>query len=108
MDEETRKFLDTRRAGRKEERRESDGSGENRDALLLDASGAAGLLGFTRQYFYQLQSSGRLGPMPIHFGRRARWSRFELTAWVKSGCPPRSQWLSIQETESISKQKISI
>ena len=101
MDVETRKFLDTRRAGRKEAHEEPDGSGENRDALLLDASGASALLGFTRQYFYQLQSSGRLGPMPIHFGRRARWSRFELTAWVKSGCPQRSQWLELIKTENI-------
>jgi len=102
MDEETREYLNTRqRTGPKKARSEPDGEGENQSALLLDASGAAGLLGFTRQYFYQLQSSGRLGPMPMHFGRRARWSKFELIAWVKSGCPAREKWLELLKTDDI-------
>jgi predicted DNA-binding transcriptional regulator AlpA len=104
MDEETKKILKNKqRAGHKKAQSEPNGNGENQNALLLDASGAAGLLGFTRQYFYQLQSSGRLGPMPIHFGKRTRWSRFELVAWVKSGCPAREKWFELMETESILK-----
>ena len=89
------------RPGNKKPQNETRGNGENQNALLLDASGASALLGFTRQYFYQLQSSGRLGPMPMHFGRRARWSKFELIAWVKSGCPGREKWLELLKTNDV-------
>jgi hypothetical protein len=102
MDKGTKEYLNARqRAGRKKTQSEPDSNGENQNALLLDATGAAGLLGFTRQYFYQLQSSGCLGPMPIHFGKRTRRSRFELIAWVKFGCPRRSEWLELVKTENM-------
>lgn len=102
MEEKTREYLRSRqRAGLKNSqvKTEQDHSGENisREALLLDASGAAKLLGLTKQYFYELQSSGRLVPMPIKFGNRSRWSRFELRAWVKNDCPPRERWLLIKK-----------
>lgn len=103
MDLATRENLNARqRAGIKKSqtKTEPDHNGAC-EALLLDASGAAGLLGFTRQYFYQLQSSGRLGPMPIYFGKRSRWSKYELQAWVRAGCPDRGKWLEIKKTENI-------
>ena len=71
------------------------------DGLLLDAGSAAELLGFTRQFLYDMHKSGRLGPMPIYFGKRSRWSRFELENWVKAGCPNRQNWLLIKKNEEI-------
>jgi predicted DNA-binding transcriptional regulator AlpA len=96
MNVETREYLKSRQAGAKKEASESRESTSTK-VLLLDASGAAELLGFTRQYLYELSSSGRLGPMPIYFGKRSRWSRYELINWVKAGCPNRQKWLLIKE-----------
>jgi predicted DNA-binding transcriptional regulator AlpA len=69
--------------------------------LLLTAEQAAQLLGFTKQFFYQLQASGSLGPQALYFGKRARWSVYELREWIKAGCPPRERWLAMKQTENI-------
>jgi len=46
--------------------------------------------------FYQLHSSGGLGPVPICLGKRAhRWRAVELEAWVQHNCPPRTVWLKL-------------
>jgi predicted DNA-binding transcriptional regulator AlpA len=60
--------------------------------LLIDAKQAAGLLGIGRSLFYEMHSSGRLGPLPIRLGRAVRWRCDELTRWVDAGCPPRVKW----------------
>jgi len=101
MNIETKEYLKSRAGIKKSKvKTEPDHNGAH-NALLLDAPGAAGLLGFTRQYFYQLQSSGRLGPEPFYFGKRTRWSRFELESWVRAGCPNREKWLELMKTEKI-------
>lgn len=66
-------------------------------ALLLDAKDAARLLGVSRSHFYGLDSSGRLGPMPVKLGKSARWRRDELERWVASDCPPRERWQAMKE-----------
>lgn len=104
MNVETREYLKARQASVKKEAFDSK-ENTSTNALLLDASGAAELLGFTRQYLYELSSSGRLGPMPIYFGKRSRWSRFELIQWVKAGCPNRQKWLLIKENAEITARK---
>jgi len=60
-------------------------------ALLLDAAGAAAVLGLSRSAFYQLDVSG-LVPGPVRLGTIRRWSRDELRRWVEEGCPPRTKW----------------
>jgi predicted DNA-binding transcriptional regulator AlpA len=60
--------------------------------LLLSAEDAAALLGIGRSLFYGLHSSGRLGPLPVHLGKRSLWRRDELIQWVSSDCPPRQRW----------------
>lgn len=62
------------------------------EPLLISATKAAGLLGIGRSMFYQMHSSGRLGLLPISFGKRKLWSKLELRLWVESGCPARSEW----------------
>ncbi|HNQ24015.1 MAG TPA: AlpA family phage regulatory protein [Phycisphaerae bacterium] len=62
------------------------------DALLVDAQGAAKLLGVARSQLYALLKSARL-PLPIRLGIRAtRWRVEELRAWTAAGCPPRHKW----------------
>jgi len=69
--------------------------------LLLDAGEVARLIGISRSNFYGLISSGRIGPEPIHLGKRTLWKRSELEAWVRADCPPREKWLVMKETENI-------
>lgn len=67
------------------------------EPLLISATKAAGLLGIGRSLFYQMHSSGRLGLMPISFGKRKLWSAVELRLWVEAGCPGRSEWQQKKE-----------
>ena len=64
------------------------------EALLIDAADAAQRLGISRAMLYQMHSDGRLGPLPLTFGRRKLWRVAELAAWVASDppCPPRAAW----------------
>jgi len=69
----------------------------NDKALLISAKEASGLLGIGRSLFYEMHSSGRLGPLPIRLGRAVRWQRSELEAWINAGCPARVKWIAIKK-----------
>lgn len=62
--------------------------------LLIDAKQVAELLGIGRSLLYEMQSAGRLGPMPIRLGRAVRWRKEEIESWVAEGCPSRTRWLA--------------
>lgn len=66
------------------------------DQLLITADKAAHILGIGRSLFYEMNSSGRLGPMGIRLGRAVRWRRHELEEWVSAGCPSRPKWMALQ------------
>ena len=67
------------------------------EPLMANSSAAARLLGgISKSFFYQLHSTGQLGPMPIAFGRKKLWRVDELRCWVKNGCPNREVWLRQQ------------
>jgi len=67
---------------------------EDEITLLLTASEAARLIGISRAKFYAMHSSGRLGPLPVSFGKSCtRWIRTELESWVEARCPSRDIWL---------------
>ena len=102
MNEQTKQLLRNYRQNDGDDKTFDDDTINRRNIspILLTANEAAQLLGFTRQFFYQLQASGRLGPHPFYFGKRTRWSLFELHSWVCSGCPPRDRWLIIKEAEN--------
>lgn len=74
--------------------------------LLVDAQGAADALKISRAHLYGMHNSGRLGPMPIHLGRSARWSFAELMNWVQQGCPSRQIWVEINKTDEITRPKL--
>lgn len=63
--------------------------------LLVDFKTAAGLIGVGISTFYCMDRSGELGPQGVRLRRRRLWSREELTAWVRAGCPPREKWVAM-------------
>jgi len=65
------------------------------EALLIPPAEAATALGVSRAMFYRLAADGRLGPLPIRFGRRTLYRAEELRAWVGHDppCPSRSVWM---------------
>ena len=60
--------------------------------LLVSAAEAARMLGVGHSLFYEMGADGRLGPMPIRFGRKCLWRTDELRQWCEDGCPPRCKW----------------
>ena len=72
------------------------------ELLLASAANAASMLGMSRSFFYQLHSSGRLGPMPVPFGRKKLWRVEELRAWTQHEppCPSREAWLKIRKEDN--------
>jgi len=69
------------------------------EPLLVGAAEAAELLGIGRSLFYELNSTGQLGPKCIRFGRRRLWKFAELKSWVEANCPSRERWMMVQETQ---------
>lgn len=67
--------------------------------LLLDAAQAATLAGVSRSHWWSLHSAA-LVPFPVKLGRATRWRRHEIEAWIDAGCPPRHEWIAMQETEA--------
>jgi predicted DNA-binding transcriptional regulator AlpA len=63
----------------------------------LSAPDAARLIGVSPAHFYQMAKSGKLGPMPVRFGRTTRWIRRELVAWLDAGAPPRHRWVEMRK-----------
>lgn len=63
--------------------------------LLVDFSEAARLIGVGVSTFYCMDRSGELGPRGVRLRRRRLWSREELTAWVRAGCPHREKWAAM-------------
>ena len=59
--------------------------------LLLDANGAAALVGIGRSNLFRLLSEGSF-PSPVALGKRRLWRRAELEAWTCAGCPPSCRW----------------
>jgi len=61
------------------------------EPLLLNTDQAARLLEIGRTSFYSMHTTDRLGPMPVHFGRRILWRHEELKRWFQAGCLPRRE-----------------
>jgi excisionase family DNA binding protein len=67
------------------------------DSLLVPVSEAAKMLGVSRSMLYIMAADGRLGPIPIQFGRKCLYRVTELREWTQANCPPRPIWLKRQE-----------
>ena len=64
----------------------------NLEPLLVCGDETARLLGIGSALFHQMKSDGRLGPLPISFGRKRLYDVAELRAWISAGCPSREIW----------------
>lgn len=69
----------------------------------VPAEGGARICGVSERHFWAMHSSGRLGPLPIAFGRAKRWVVSELLEWLECGAPPRDKWLAIKDQKKASK-----
>lgn len=59
---------------------------------LLTTGDLAELLATSIRTVHRLNSSGMI-PKPLYVGRRPRWRRDEILAWIESGCPDRQHWV---------------
>lgn len=64
---------------------------------LLKWPELAAMLGLTPSGVMEYHRSGRLGPLPIHLGKRCvRFRRREIVAWIEAGCPSRAKWQAMR------------
>ena len=61
---------------------------------LLGRADAAAFLAISASTLDRLSAAGEV-PAPMKMGGRVVWSRAELTAWTRHGCPARSSWIAI-------------
>ena len=63
---------------------------------LLTIPQVCAWLNIARPTFYKLNATGAFGLLPIRLGtcRKVLYSRHELDAYVRAGCPHRKQWQS--------------
>jgi len=71
------------------------------EKLLVDVTEAARMLGIGRTLLYEMLVDGRLGPIPITFGRKKLWRTEELRHWVEAACPGREKWQQIKGTQNV-------
>lgn len=67
---------------------------------LLTIPQVCAYLNIARATFYKINATGAFGLLPIKLGtcRKILYSRIELDAYVRVGCPHRRQW-QIQKKE---------
>jgi excisionase family DNA binding protein len=78
----------------------SNQSPENIQPALLTIPQVCSYLNIARPTFYKINATGSFGLLPIKLGtcRKVLYSRAELDAYVRSGCPHRKLW-QIQRKE---------
>ena len=74
--------------------------------LLVDAKTASRLCGVGLSLWYEMVSTGRLGPLPILLTSKKKvWLRKELECWCDRRCPPRDEWLQILKEQNGNGEK---
>ncbi len=73
---------------------------EKIDPALLTIPQVCDYLNIARATFYKINATGAFGLLPVKLGtcKKVLYSRVELEAFVKAGCPHRKQW-QIQRKE---------
>ena len=76
-------------------------SPETIQPALLTIPQVCAWLNIARPTFYKLNATGAFGLLPIRLGtcRKVLYSRAELDAYVRAGCPHRKVWQSIKENQ---------
>ena len=76
-------------------------SPERIEPALLTIPQVCAYLNIARPTFYKINATGAFGLLPIKLGlcRKVLYSRAELDAYVRAGCPHRKQW-QIQRKDS--------
>ncbi len=64
--------------------------------VLVKTDDTARMLGMSKTAFKSHLASGRIGPMPIRFGRSVRFSVAELADWCAQGCMGRQRWVEVR------------
>lgn len=68
------------------------------ERLAVRHEEAAAMIGVSKTKFFELESSGKIGPIPQDFSagrsdkRLPRFSLHELREWVAAGMPNRKTW----------------
>ncbi len=75
------------------------------EPALLTIPQVCSYLNIKRATFYKINATGAFGLLPVKLGtcRKVLYSRAELDAYVKSGCPNRRQWQAMRANSSIVK-----
>ncbi|MCP4611793.1 MAG: helix-turn-helix domain-containing protein [Planctomycetes bacterium] len=66
---------------------------------LLTIPQVCAYLNIARPTFYKIKATGAFGLLPVKLGtlRKVLYSRIELDAYLKAGCPHRKQWQSMRK-----------
>ncbi|HCO96626.1 MAG TPA: hypothetical protein DIU00_22250 [Phycisphaerales bacterium] len=72
----------------------TDATPEKIQPALLTIPQICAYLNIARPTFYKIKATGAFGLLPIKLGtcRKVLYSRAELDAYVRAGCPHRKQW----------------
>lgn len=64
------------------------------EPALLTIPQVCEYLNIARPTFYKINATGAFGLLPVKLGtcRKVLYSRLELDAYVRAGCPGRKQW----------------
>jgi predicted DNA-binding transcriptional regulator AlpA len=60
---------------------------------LIDVQKLMDLLSYKRSTLYTAMRNGRIGPMPIRISKNLRFREYEVSEWIRLGCPPRQVWI---------------
>jgi excisionase family DNA binding protein len=62
------------------------------EPALLTIPQVCSYLNIARATFYKLNATGAFGLLRVPLCSKQLFSRLELEAWVRAGCPHRKQW----------------
>jgi hypothetical protein len=83
-----------------------DSKNERVDALLLTAKQAAAVCGMSLRTWRRKDAAGQVpAAVLVGGGPTKRLRAEELRRWSEAGCPPRSQWEEIRQSEAPSPRK---
>jgi hypothetical protein len=71
------------------------------EPLLLNVEQTAALLNVGSSLIYAMDKTGELGPEGVRLRARRFWTREELTAWVRAGCPRREKWSALKNAQNL-------